>query len=276
MKILVFSILILFVALLFYSMMIEPELVTITHLEIRNSTLASALGNKVIVQLSDLHIRNIGKRELKVLEIIDQLQPDILFLTGDYVYWNVSYQAGLEFLSKLHAKIGIWGVLGDYDYHNSRQRCHFCHEVGSGRKSKQNNIHFLRNSFEKISVDDHVIQIGGIDEYQVEESNKSLFKSQLSSPIPTLLLCHNPLRFDDLQSNSGVLMLSGDTHGGQLPLPSFFWNWIGYEKNTKYNYGLFRNGNNQLFVSRGVGYSHLPIRLFRKPEVVLIKFVKRQ
>ena len=276
MKIILIYLIMILIVVFLYSIILEPELVTITHLEIRNSTVASALANKVIVQISDLHIRSIGKRELKVIEIIEQLQPDLIFLTGDYVYWNVSYQPALEFLGKLHAKVGIWGVLGDYDYNNTRQSCLFCHEPGSGSKSKQNNIHFLRNSFEKISVGNQIIRIGGIDDYQLEGSKESIFKGQLSSPIPTLLLCHNPLRFDELQPYQEIVMLSGDTHGGQIPLPSLLWHWLGYEKNAKYNYGLFSRGNNQLFVSRGVGYSHLPIRFCRKPEVVLIKFVSKQ
>jgi len=86
MKIILIYLIMILIVVFLYSIILEPELVTITHLEIRNSTVASALANKVIVQISDLHIRSIGKRELKVIEIIEQLQPDLIFLTGDYVY----------------------------------------------------------------------------------------------------------------------------------------------------------------------------------------------
>jgi len=270
------SIMILSTIILIYSIMIEPEIVTITNIEIQNASLAKVLGNKVVVQISDLHIRNIGKRERKVLEIVDQLQPDFIFLTGENIYWDVSYQPALKFLERLHAKVGIWGVMGDYDYKNSRQSCLFCHEPDSGRIDTHKNVHFLRNSFEEIEVGAHSIRFGGIDNYQTEGIKRAVFNSQITSPIPTLILCHNPLEFDALQQYSEVMMLSGDTHGGQLPLPSFLWRLIGYEKNAKYNYGLFRIGTNQLFVSRGIGFSHVPIRFCRKPEVVLIKFVSNQ
>jgi len=48
------------------------------------------------------------QREQKVLDILEKLQPDIIFLTGDYVAWDGDYEPALKFLSQLHAKIGVW------------------------------------------------------------------------------------------------------------------------------------------------------------------------
>ena len=69
-------------------------------------------------------------------------------------------------------------------------------------------------------------------------------------------------------------MLAGDTHGGQFALPSWLWNIIGYKKNAAYSQGLFEEGNKRMFVTRGIGTSHIPIRLFRRPEVVVLHFVQ--
>jgi predicted MPP superfamily phosphohydrolase len=69
-------------------------------------------------------------------------------------------------------------------------------------------------------------------------------------------------------------MLSGDTHGGQIPLPGWFFGIMGYDKNALYNQGLFERGSKKMFVSRGIGWSHMPIRLFRRPEVVVFHFEK--
>jgi len=275
-RIAILSIIVLFSVILFYSVVIEPELVTVTHQDIYNSTLAKMFSSKVIVQLSDLHISTIGNRERRVLEVVEKLQPDYIFLTGDYVAWNAPYKPALEFLSRLHAKVGIWGVLGDYDYHKSRQSCLFCHFEGNGKGSKLNNIHFLKNTFEVLENGNNLFRIGGVDKIQLEESIVTSFKKQLTGNMPTLLLCHNPLLFNEIESESEIVMLSGDTHGGQLPLPSFLWRWMGYRKNELYNYGLFKNGKHQLFVSHGIGYSHLPFRFMREPEVVLIKFITNE
>ena len=89
---------------------------------------------------------------------------------------------------------------------------------------------------------------------------------------PALILSHNPLVFEQMDKNQHVVVLAGDTHGGQIPLPSWAWEILGYEKNARYNQGYFQKGNKIMYVSRGIGTSHLPIRIFRRPEIVVLYF----
>ncbi|HEX8947876.1 MAG TPA: hypothetical protein VF790_02870 [Dissulfurispiraceae bacterium] len=101
-----------------------------------------------MVQLSDLHIGDrLGMREREVLRILDRLQPDFIFLTGDYLTWKGDAKGALVFLSRLKAKNGVWGVMGDYDYSRSRQSCVFCHEEGSTGPTRKHKVHFLKNAF---------------------------------------------------------------------------------------------------------------------------------
>lgn len=90
---------------------------------------------------------------------------------------------------------------------------------------------------------------------------------------PAILLIHNPLLFE-LIADQDVLVLAGDTHGGQLPLPACLLKRLGYKKNALYSQGLFKKGKKQMFVSRGIGTSHIPVRLFRKPEIVALHFIQ--
>ncbi len=53
-----------------------------------------------------------------------------------------------------------------------------------------------------------------------------------------IVLSHSPLVFDLIESDQDVLVLAGDTHGGQVPLPSWLWKFLGYEKNA----GMNRDG----------------------------------
>ena len=116
------------------------------------------------------------------------------------------------------------------------------------------------------------VWIKGID----EEAERPFLSREKFPPAgkngPNIILCHNPLTFDDLDKNQDVLMLAGDTHGGQIPLPSWLWRILGYEKNARYNQGFFQEGRKKMYVSRGIGTSHLPIRMFRRPEVVVLHF----
>jgi predicted MPP superfamily phosphohydrolase len=256
-----------------YGIFIEPYQVEIHHVRIENARLAKVLEGKIVVHLSDLHISKLGKREQKVLKILEEIEPDFVFLTGDYIQWNGDNDAALTFLSKLKAKVGVWAVMGDYDYTRSRTSCLFCHEAGSGQPTRRHNVRFLKNSLEHVSLPDGSIAIGGIDrEADLPfSSDTPSFPEKLEEPV--IILSHDPLNFELIDDDQDVLMLSGDTHGGQMPLPSRLWGLLGYEKCARYSHGLFERGKKKMFVSRGIGTSHVPIRIFRRPEVVVLHFL---
>lgn len=100
------------------------------------------------------------------------------------------------------------------------------------------------------------------------DETKTLFVDAL----PTLILSHNPLNFDKFDDKTEIFMLAGDTHDGQIPLPSWLWKILGYEKNARFNEGLIQAGRKKMYLSRGIGTSQLPIRLFWRPELVVLHF----
>ncbi len=163
-------------------------------MQIEDFTPGAVLRDLVVVQISDLHMSSIGRREKKILDLLDDLDPDVIFLTGDYVQWDGDYEAALEFLSRLQARIGIWAVMGDYDYSNSRKSCLFCHESGTGKPSNSHAVRFLRNSAELVRLPEGEIVIGGLDEKDLE---------QPTGPRPHILLSHSPLAFDALPGKPG-------------------------------------------------------------------------
>jgi|WetSurMetagenome_2_1015567.scaffolds.fasta_scaffold00113_21 uncharacterized protein len=268
------AVILLSTGLAIYGIAVEPYQIEARHIWIRDEHLAKIFDNKTIVQISDLHIKSIGHREQKALEILNALQPDIIFLTGDYVAWNGDYEPAMTFLSKLNAKIGIWAVMGEYDYSNSRKSCLFCHEAGTGNPSRQHSVRFLRDNFETIKLPEGSLNIAGLDVQKNLSSNSNLWSKLKDSNTSAIVLTHNPLAFDYIQDNNNLLMLAGDTHGGQIPLPGWAFGMIGYKKNALYNQGAFERNGNKLFVTRGIGTSHIPFRLFRRPEIVVLHFIQ--
>lgn len=264
----------LFVFLVFaigaYGFFIEPYQVGLTLLDLRGEPVGSGIRGLVAVHLTDLHTGKIGVREKKVLSLVRELKPDLIFLTGDFVKWRGDYSQALAFLDELRAKHGVFGVLGDYDTSDSRKSCLFCHEPGDyANQNRSHGVRFLRDEILTIPVGNQEIRIGGMGFRENPDMNT------IDSPdarSPQILLSHNPLGFDGVPDECETLVLAGDTHGGQIYLPSWAWRLLGYEKNEKYNYGLFSKGKKRLFVSRGIGTSHLPLRFFRRPEVVAIYF----
>jgi predicted MPP superfamily phosphohydrolase len=255
-----------------YGFLIEPYQFEVGHVWFENTQLNKILKDKIAVHISDIHINKIGKREKTVLRLIDELKPDLIFLTGDYIKWDGNYEPALTFFSNLKAKIGVWAVMGDYDYRVSRKSCLFCHDPGSKQPTQRHGVRFLRNSVEKISLPRGYVWIGGIDEGFNEPITSGETLQLVAKNSTGFILSHNPLVFDSLDDDLDVIMLAGDTHGGQIPLPSWIWKLLGYEKNARYNQGYFQDGKKKMYVSRGIGTSHLPIRIFRRPEVVVLHF----
>ncbi|MBN1626089.1 MAG: metallophosphoesterase [Deltaproteobacteria bacterium] len=251
-----------------YGFFIEPYNIEVRELRMDDSVLGNELKGVTAVHLSDIHMSGMGRREKAVIKAIDYIKPDLIFLTGDYVEWKGDYEAALDFLSQLKAENGVYAVMGDYDYSNSRKSCLFCHKEGTGEPANRHNIRFLRNSSELVSADNGSIPIYGIDNTDSEADENT----KVTVETPAIVLSHSPMEFDMVDNDSEVLMLSGDTHGGQIPLPGWLWGLIGYEKNARYNQGLYREGKKMMYVSRGIGTSHIPFRLFRRPEVVVIRF----
>lgn len=244
----------------------------VTHRTIQEPGLVEVLHGRTIAHLSDLHMTSLGYREKKVLDFLEHLKPDIIVLTGDYIGWSGNAGPALEFLAKLRADLGVYAVMGDYDYSVSRQSCLFCHQTGSGETTRAHGVRMLKNKMETLGVNGGELWMLGLDEADRDADLSGIIKDLASEKKPSIVLSHNPLRFDDFQNNIPLLMLAGDTHGGQLPLPPFIWKILGYEKNARYNKGLFQDGRKTMVVSQGIGTSHVPFRLFCPPEIVVYHF----
>lgn len=71
------------------------------------------------------------------------------------------------------------------------------------------------------------------------------------------------------------LMLAGHTHGGQVALP-----WLGpVEPNVRseiYRQGRYDFGGMTVYVSRGIGWSWMPLRFWAPPEIVLFESSRRK
>jgi len=260
------------VILFVYGKYVEPNTIKIREIMVKGDSIGNALKGQTIVHLSDPHISRFGKLEDEVLKRIEQINPDLIFLTGDYVRWKGDVQPALQFLSRLKAKQGVFAVMGDYDYADSKNSCLFCHEKGSSRTTKAHHVRMLRNSSQKLSINGQAVKIMGLDE-GYDDLNEFTEIADVADPDAlVLVLSHSPLAFDKFSDSDRVFMFSGDTHGGQVRLPAGLFQVLGYEKNVKYNYGLFRQDNKTLYVTRGIGTSHFRFRLLCRPEIAVFRF----
>lgn len=103
-----------------YAVFVEPFWVRTKVVEVDDANFVDFFKQYKTILISDIHVSRLGIREKILLNKIKKISPDIIFITGDFVSWAGDYEKAFEFIAKLKSKVGIWAVLGDSDYQNSR------------------------------------------------------------------------------------------------------------------------------------------------------------
>lgn len=244
---------------LLYAIYIEPYWVEVTH-----STLTGDVRAPLkILQLSDLHIREFGRREKRVLEIIENEKPDLIAVTGDYVTRAPRVEETVRLFSQMKARYGIWVVNGNWEHS-------FPSDVDD-RLARLPNVHVLNNSSEQAAPGIHVI---GIDDRMNGKPQPSLAFGGAPAGGLRIVLFHSPAEFDHLDVRFD-LALSGHTHDGQVRLPFLPPLWLPPECG-RFLHGWYDSryvSGAKMYVSRGIGTSMLDIRFLARPEASVITVV---
>jgi len=236
-----------------YSYWIEPVWIEVS----RHAVKADIKDSLTIAHLSDLHIRSLGSRESKILEILEQEKPNAVVITGDSVAENGNYQAVGTFLKKIRVPLGVWLVNGNWEHWRPSDEDTSIYQSAG--------VHFLNNSAEQLVND--VWLVGVDDELAGQPDLKSVY--EIPKNAFRIGLFHSPSFFDE-SSEHFDLVLAGHTHGGQIRLPFLPPLWLP-EGSGRFVSGLYRKGNSQMYVSRGLGNSIIDVRLLCRPELSIIK-----
>ena len=227
----------------------------------------ATFNNYRIVQLSDLHLGNFKNKTGFISDIVKQvneLNPDLIVFTGDLVNNRGNeLDAYMNILSQLHAKDGVFSVLGNHDYGD--------YVRWKSPNDKRENLNQLGG--------DSIAIIG------VENWGEPPFPQygDLQKAYPTLtdetfkiLLTHNPVHWDAeiIPSTNIDLSLSGHTHAMQIKLG--FGRFCISPSSWKYKRwsGLYNNEKQYLYVNDGIGYVFLPMRIGATPEITVIDIKK--
>lgn len=258
--------------------LIEPHLLQVLHFDVHLPDLPPEAENWRIVQLSDLHYSAIGGANLlrQAVEWSNQLNPDAVLLTGDYVSRRNSYASFTgarlwarpimdyaedmaKVLSGLRSRLGVFAVSGNHDH--AKRRC----DAIEGLLRNVGIIN-LRNRHTLLGG---VLPLAGLDDLR---GGRPLVRQALNGidpGSPQIILSHNPRLMLELH-NRNALILSGHTHGGQVHLP--FTNFRVRPRDvaqTPFLRGWYRQPPAQLYVSSGLGSVHFPMRFRCPPEMVV-------
>ena len=255
-----FLVLIIFLGL-FWSFLIEPNLITIKKLTLKSEDIKGLR----IVFVSDFHLNKMSELRLKrIVDKINKQNPDIVFSGGDYSIGHnpkisMNMQTVAKNLSKIQAKYGFYTVFGNHDYNK--------HSNYVKDSFKKYNINILENSNYHILHNNKSLFVAGISDMQT--TYYSLDKALVGTKPPIILISHSP---DITPSARGKvnLILSGHTHGGQVRVPLYGGIIVPSKYGKRYESGFVEN---LVYINRGLGTSILPIRFNCPPEITVIDYI---
>lgn len=259
--------------ILFYARFIEPSWITVT----RHRIVFPIHGLRIAV-IGDFHVGPYKRTAFmrRVVRRINALSPDIILLIGDFLFDHTADVTHLAPLEHLRAPLGTFAVMGNHDsgahgiygQHHPHDRTNdverFLSPLG---------VQFLRNSWTVVGDDDRAMCIAGVDDIWMQSHDVEAAFSGRTAGLPTILLAHNPDIILNDASHRAELIVSGHTHGGQVRLPFFgSLTKLPQKLNKKFDRGIFPITETcTLAITHGIGETFLPLRMFAKPEILLLE-----
>lgn len=228
---------------------------------IEMSTYKVQLGNSgrklKIAHITDLHTKGIGRLETQLLEALSSHRPDLIVITGDLATPSGTVSGYEEVLKHFKAPKGVYFVQGNWEYW----------EPIAELKNLLNKwkITDLTNKVKEI---DSELWLIGFDDAIEGHVDEEIIKKIPSSSLK-IALFHSPIFFKKIATKVN-LSLAGHSHGGQIRFPFLKSFWLP-EGTGSYDQGWFIEDKSQLFVSRGIGTSILPVRVNCSPEIAFIE-----
>ncbi len=247
--------------------------VQLTNIEISNKNIPKEFKGMTIVQISDFHNSMFGKDQSKILNKLRAAKPDLIMITGDLIdRRNTKIDVAVSFVKDAIKIAPIYFVTGN-------------HEVQSGEynilrtKLIVVGVIVLDNESVILESGQSTLKLSGIiDPGKIEGSGKvkkviaSLASIKGESADFSILLAHRPEFLEVYAKYDYDLIFSGHAHGGQFRFP-FIGGLLAPDQGLfpKYDSGLYRLGKTTMIVSRGLGNSVFPFRLFNGPELIVVE-----
>lgn len=193
--------------LMIYSFLIEPNSITINRVPVADEGLFALLSSKKVVQISDLHIKSVGRQERKLIKMLNRIKPDILFITGDFLTNSRDEDSCLEVLRQINMPIyGIWAVLGNSDRFR-RDGSRYEGGIRLVEKLKSLGIRVLEDRSERLVLNEKgdLLFVVGVEGDYLSKAKLDHLLSDIPADSPIILLSHYP---DVLEDRTDVLTVN--------------------------------------------------------------------
>lgn len=240
----------------------ESQDPVVDRVPIRLKNLHPALEGFTILQMTDLHLYPLTQPPLieKSVAMANSLNPDLVVLTGDYV-WQIleAIDELAPILAGLNARYGVYSTLGNHDYWLDADVISATLEAAG--------LPVLVNQGLTIQQGGGSFYLAGLDDGWSGNPDLDATLEGAKPDDRVILLCHEPDLADPISIDGRVdLQLSGHTHGGQIRIPGIGALILPY-LGRKYDFGLYEVNNMLLYTNRGIGVISEPVRYNCPPEI---------
>lgn len=268
-----------------YGTAIEPRFrLDEAHHEVAVPNLGSELEGTTIAVFADLQVgmwwANLGMVS-KIVERVVELQPDAVLIAGDFVYGKspdatVQVDTAMDLLAPLFDQdVPVFAVLGNHDY-----------AAGAvdplTQALERHGVELLHNRAARLGLtgaEDADLHVVGIGAHRPQESRPEVAFAQLPAQAPRVVMMHNPATYPTIDQGRAPLAVAGHTHCGQIALPGTpAWSYMQLRAEERIVVDGFAPAGygtegNQLFVTCGVGFSLLPMRISAPPQLAVFELV---
>lgn len=256
----------------------QNNIITLTKYEYKNSKLTLNFNGFKILHISDLHNKNFHGRLHKKIKAIN---PDIIVITGDLIdRRKTRVDLAVDFVSQIVKIAPVYFVSGNHEQLSTSYE-----ELK--KELQKLDVNILDNSSITLKYSGEKTSIIGLADPALiyEEGNNNNNKnrayaienlkklSEKKEEKFNILLSHRPELYDVYNKMDIDLVFSGHAHGGQIRIP-FVGGILSPNQGffPKYSEGMITEGDTTMIVSRGLGNSIFPFRIFNQPELILVEF----
>lgn len=228
-------------------------------------------GSVRVVMLSDVHLREYGEKNSKLISRIKTLDPDIIAVAGDLtIVDNPEHRPAIDLLNNLSDIAPVYYSYGNHEY----TEILFNEDSKLGSELANTKAVVLNKNYETIEINGAKINVGGfcVGPQDINYQHEKFLDEFCDLDGFNLLLCHHVECFESAMNDYPVdLALTGHAHGGQVILPK-----IGalYSPDQgllpKLTSGLKNLCGSEVVISRGLGNSSIVPRYNNDPELVVI------
>ena len=257
---------------------VEARSVVLTDRMLFIPELPAGLEGLRIAHISDLHLGAAGVNRAaatRAIELVAKAAPDLIAVTGDLLSHPRGTDDLLDLLSRLEAPLGVFATLGNHDLGDARDPFS---RVGDVPDLAEIGVCLLRNKTVVVEHAGRRIAVTGLEPLSLEGHHvlpQHGLPSVLPWPAPIvdmqLVLAHFPDVFDAVPSGVNDLILTGHLHGGQICVPWPTGRLRLSQLGHRYTEGVYRRGKATMHLSRGVGTTFVPFRVFARPEVTVLE-----